>query len=71
MNEIRFLRLPQVIDRVGLKQTAIYERVRAGTFPKPRPIGGRAVAWIESEITEWQMAIIGAAVGASDSVSRK
>ncbi|WP_206860777.1 helix-turn-helix transcriptional regulator [Lysobacter changpingensis] len=28
------LRLPEVMRRVGLKKTAIYERINAGKFPK-------------------------------------
>lgn len=50
----KFLRLPAVIERVGLKRTTIYERMKAGTFPSPVQIGARAVAWKESEIADWQ-----------------
>jgi prophage regulatory protein len=35
----RFLRLPAVIDLVGIKRTLIYERIKAGTFPAPVQIG--------------------------------
>lgn len=50
----RFLRLPAVIDIVGMKRTAIYDWIKAGKFPAPVQLGGRAVAWKESEIAEWQ-----------------
>ena len=50
----RFLRLPAVIDLVGIKRTVIYERIKAGTFPKPVQIGARAVAWDEEELAQWQ-----------------
>jgi len=50
----RFLRLPAVMDVVGIKRTAIYDRIKAGTFPAPVKLGPRAVAWDESAIAEWQ-----------------
>ena len=50
----KFLRLPAVIDLVGIKRTVIYERIKAGTFPKPVQIGPRAVAWDQEELVKWQ-----------------
>jgi prophage regulatory protein len=47
------------MDRVGLKKTAIYRRIKDGTFPAPRrPYGGPAVAWLESDIDAWMSARI-------------
>lgn len=48
----RLLRMPQVLDRVGLKKTVIYERIKAGTFPKPIKLGS-ASAWPESDVDNW------------------
>lgn len=48
----RLLRMPQVLDRVGLKKTVIYERIKAGTFPKPIKLGS-ASAWHAQEIDAW------------------
>lgn len=50
----RFLRLPAVIEAVGLGKTAIYGRIKAGTFPQPVQIGTRAVAWDAAAIAIWQ-----------------
>lgn len=52
---IVILRLPEVCRRVGLTENPIYARIRAGTFPKPIPLGpnSRAVGWVESEIDTW------------------
>ena len=50
----KFLRLPAVIELVGIKRTFIYERILAGTFPKPVQIGPRAVAWDQEELVKWQ-----------------
>ncbi len=48
----RIIRLPQVIDRVGIKKTLIYRMIAAGTFPKPIKLGF-ASGWLESEIRAW------------------
>ncbi|MEY2735275.1 MAG: hypothetical protein RLZ58_684 [Pseudomonadota bacterium] len=47
------LRLPEVSARVGLRRSALYAAVQAGTFPPPVRIGKRAVAWPESEVQAW------------------
>lgn len=49
----RLLRLPQVLDTVGLSRSAIYTRIRKGNFPKPISLGGTSVAWLESEVLAW------------------
>ncbi len=46
----QLLRLPQVMDRVGLRPTRIYDLMGDGSFPKPIRLGERAVAWLESEV---------------------
>jgi prophage regulatory protein len=61
----RFLRLRQVIDLVGLRKTTLYARIGEGSFPKPVSLGGRSVAWIESEVIDWQNARITASRGQS------
>ena len=50
---IRFLRLPEVLERTGLSRSTIYVRLEQGRFPRPVSLGGRAVGWIESEVDEW------------------
>lgn len=47
------LRLPTVKARTGLSRSTIYLRIAAGTFPRPIPLGGRAVGWLESEVEGW------------------
>ena len=49
----RLLRLPEVMDRVGLKRTAIYQRMREGRFPQSRSLGSRCTVWVESEVNDW------------------
>lgn len=50
---LRFLRLPRVKDRVGLGRSSIYALVASGEFPRPISLGGRAMAWLESDINGW------------------
>lgn len=47
------LRLPHVQMRTGLSRSTIYLRISENRFPSPISLGGRAVAWIESDIDEW------------------
>ena len=54
----RFLRLPEVEFRSGLKKTSIYNMMAASTFPSCVRIGGRSVAWKESSIDSWIQARI-------------
>jgi len=48
----RLLRLAAVKDLTGLSRSSIYAHP---DFPRPIKIGagGRAVAWVESEIRSW------------------
>ncbi len=51
---MRFLRLKEVMSLTGLARSTIYKFMADETdFPKCVPLGGRAVAWVESEIEEW------------------
>lgn len=52
---MRLMRLKEVMDCTGLGRSSIYSYISDGQFPKPVPIGGRAVAWVESEVNEWIM----------------
>jgi prophage regulatory protein len=53
----RLLRLPEVMDRVGLRRSAIYQRMSEGRFPKSRTLGARCSVWVEAEINDWIDAI--------------
>lgn len=53
ISQSRLIRLPEVMDRVGLGRSAIYQRMRDGTFPRSRSLGSRCAVWIEDEINDW------------------
>lgn len=50
----RLLHRKEVEAEVGLSRSTIYERMAAGTFPRPRRVGKRAVRWPELEIERWK-----------------
>ena len=50
----RLLRRVDVEFMVGLKRSAIYDRMERGEFPRPLKIGRSAVRWSEREIREWR-----------------
>jgi prophage regulatory protein len=49
----RLMRRPEVLTRVGLSSSTLYEMTAAGEFPAPIPIGRQAVGWLESEVDAW------------------
>ena len=62
----RVLRLPEVLVRTGLSKSSIYLRISQGSFPKPIPLGGRSVGWVEEQVEQWlerQIAIAEASAG--------
>lgn len=49
----RFIRLPEVIHLCGLSRSTIYDLISREAFPKQISLGGKNVAWAQSEITAW------------------
>lgn len=47
------LRLPKVLVRTGLSESALRRLIRAGKFPKQVSIGPRTSAWSEEEVDGW------------------
>lgn len=51
----RLLRLPDVVARIGLKKSSIYELMgrTPPAFPRPVKLSRRAVCWPSSQIDSW------------------
>ena len=49
----RLLRLQDVIAAIGMKRSWILQKTKDGEFPKPIKLGERAIAWRESDISDW------------------
>lgn len=47
------LRLPEVKSFTGLSRSTIYLLIQRGAFPKPIPLVGRTVAWLQSDVDSW------------------
>ena len=47
------VRFPEVLKRVGLCRSRIYQLIEADKFPKPIKLSIRASGFIESEIDLW------------------
>ena len=50
---MKVLRLDAVVLSTGLARSTIYKLIGSGEFPRPVPLTGRSVGWIESEVVDW------------------
>lgn len=55
---MKLIRLEQVSDKTGLGRSSVYKYMALGTFPKPVPLGDRAVGWVSDEVDAWVQARI-------------
>ncbi|EEE3718671.1 AlpA family phage regulatory protein [Salmonella enterica] len=49
----RFLRLPEVIHQCGLSRSTLYDLIARNAFPAQVSLGGKNVAWLQSEVIAW------------------
>lgn len=69
---VEFIRLPEVKKLTGFGTTKIYTMAAKGIFPKQVQLGARSVAWVKSEVLQWNSAKLAEARGqASDSSESK
>ncbi|EMX2274524.1 helix-turn-helix transcriptional regulator [Yersinia enterocolitica] len=47
------IRLPEVLKRTGFSRPWVYKLLKQKRFPLPIKIGGRAIAFVESEVNDW------------------
>ncbi|MCZ4065385.1 AlpA family phage regulatory protein [Oxalobacter aliiformigenes] len=57
MTEINFLNLQEVSSETHQCRSKIYAGMKKGVFPESVRIGS-TVVWLESEINEWEKAVI-------------
>ncbi|MEP6898695.1 MAG: AlpA family phage regulatory protein [Rhodanobacter sp.] len=53
VQNVRFIRLPEVRDVTGLSRSQLYRLVQSGDFPAQVKLGASASAWIEAEVMNW------------------
>ena len=52
--EMRLMRLPEVLERLGVGRSTLYRLVANDpTFPPPIKVGRRVVAWQSDLLEEW------------------
>lgn len=49
----KILRLPEVMSITGLSRSTIYQRISEEAFPKNINLGGRAVGWLQEDVSNW------------------
>lgn len=57
-HEMQFLRLAAVMAKTGKSRSSIYADMKAGNFPAAINVGPRAVAWLSTDIIDWQASCI-------------
>ncbi|MCS3600988.1 prophage regulatory protein [Buttiauxella sp. BIGb0471] len=50
---LRLIRITDVINLTGLRKSTIYLKVKNNEFPTQVHIGTKSVAWVESEVQDW------------------
>lgn len=50
---VRILRLPQVMEIVGVSRSTIYLWIQQENFPRPLKLSVRRVGWLESDVMAW------------------
>jgi prophage regulatory protein len=68
---MRLIKLKEVMDCTGLARSTIYKFISESSFPKPVPLGERAVAWLESEVQDWILERIALRDGSSTTKSNQ
>jgi len=54
---LRLIPITEVMRRVSLGRSTIYDHMKQGRFPKARRIGTRRSAWVEAEVDQWIAAL--------------
>lgn len=50
---VRLLGLSAVMHMTSASRASIYAWMQEGSFPRPRKLGNRRVAWLASEVEDW------------------
>lgn len=51
--DLRIIRIREVIALTGLSRSAIYAAVKAGTFPRQLKLSARSSGWLRNEVVLW------------------
>ena len=48
-----FIRLPEVMQRVGLSKSQVYKLIAEDQFPNPVKVSQRISCWVVTEVDGW------------------
>ena len=51
--ELRLIRLKEVLAICGISRSSVYDAIKKGEFPAPVKLCGRSSAWVWSEVILW------------------
>ena len=57
-DELRLIKLREVLAICGKSRSSIYDAIKNGAFPAPVKVGGRSSALVKSEVLQWAQACI-------------
>lgn len=49
----RLIRMQEVCQRIGMSRSSLYKMINRQTFPSPKRLGEKSVAWLDSDVTAW------------------
>lgn len=53
LEDLRIIRIREVIVLTGLSRSSIYAAVKAGTFPRQVKLSTRSSGWVRGEVIGW------------------
>ena len=48
-----FIRLPAVLQKVGMSKSFVYDLITQDKFPKPVKVSPRISCWVAAEVDQW------------------
>ncbi len=51
--DLRLIRLREVLAICGMSRSSVYDAIKKGEFPAPVKLCGRSSAWVWSEVIHW------------------
>jgi prophage regulatory protein len=48
-----FIRLPAVLQKVGMSKSFVYDLITQDKFPKPVKVSSRISCWVAAEVDQW------------------
>jgi len=48
-----FIRLPAVLQKVGMSKSFVYDLISQDKFPKPVKVSPRISCWVAAEVDQW------------------